>query len=71
MCFEGAMKAGQFGLVGSLLTGKELVLYNQATGELSNTDHAFGPPASAGVFAQVTPGMVLTFHDFVWHSDPL
>lgn len=38
----GALAARHFGLIGTVLTGKELVLYDQATGNLSNTDHAWG-----------------------------
>jgi Ca2+-binding RTX toxin-like protein len=59
---DGAMKAGQFGLAGGALTGKELVIYDPATGELSTTSHA----GTIGVFAVVTPGLALTFHDFEW-----
>ena len=59
---DGAMRAGQFGVEGGVLTGKELVIYNPATGELSTTSHTF----SVGVFAVVTPGLALTFHDFDW-----
>ncbi len=65
----GGLKAAQFGLVGSVLTGHELVLYDQATGDLSSTGHGGGPGGStAVVFAHVTPGMVLTFHDFEWFN---
>lgn len=56
--WPGDMRAEQFGIVGTTLTGKEQVLYHQDTGELTN---------SAGLnFAQVTPGLALTYHDFVW-----
>lgn len=63
----GVLKAGHFGLVGSVLTGRELVLYDQTTGELFNTDRAFAGPGSIGVFAHVTPGMILTHDDFAWY----
>ena len=52
------MKAAQFGLEGTALTGKEVVLYDQDTGIL--TDKA------GHVFASVTPGLALTYHDFIW-----
>jgi hypothetical protein len=52
------MKAAQFGLEGTALTGKEVVLYDQDTGML--TDKA------GHVFASVTPGLALTYHDFIW-----
>ncbi len=66
----GNMTAAQFGLVGGVLTGHELVLYDETTGDLSSTGHALGPGggSTAVVFAHVTPGMVLTFHDFEWFN---
>ena len=55
---SGDMSAAQFGIVGTALTGKERVLYDQDTGELTNRD--------GQIFAQVTPGLALTFNDFDW-----
>lgn len=56
----GQLKAGQFGIVGDVLTGRELVLYDQDSGNLSTP--------SGDVFAHVTPGTVLSYHDFSWYS---
>lgn len=55
---EGRIKVGQFGLTGAALTGREAVIYDQATGDLMTRDME--------VFAHVTPGTVLTFLDFEW-----
>lgn len=54
----GEINVGRFGLIGSALTGKERVLYDQDTGDLMTKDHE--------VFAHVTPGTVLTYQDFEW-----
>lgn len=56
---SGGIRAGQFGLVGTALTGREVVLYDQATGDITMKDHH--------VFAHVAPGLALTFHDFEWY----
>lgn len=55
---EGVLREAQFGLVGDVLTGKEYVVYDQATGDLMKR--------GGEVFAHVTPGTVLTFQDFEW-----
>jgi Ca2+-binding RTX toxin-like protein len=54
----GAMKEAQFALSDAVLTGTEKVLYDQDTGTLTNT--------AGQAFAQVTPGLALTYHDFIW-----
>jgi Ca2+-binding RTX toxin-like protein len=55
---EGILREARFGLAGLVLTGKEFVIYDQSTGDLSTRQGA--------VFAHVTPGTDLTFQDFEW-----
>lgn len=65
---DGTLRAAQFGVVGGVLTGKEAVLYDPATGDLSTTANGYLAPHDIGVFAHVTPGLTLTFHDFDWFN---
>lgn len=55
---EGVIKAARFGLIGSTLTGNELVLYDSATGNLMTSTQE--------VFAHVMPGTAVTYLDFEW-----
>ncbi|MBC7738267.1 MAG: hypothetical protein H7245_13860 [Candidatus Saccharibacteria bacterium] len=53
---EGVIKAAQFALIGEELTGKEIVLYDQDTGEVMTGNHS--------IFARVAADTILTYHDF-------
>ena len=55
---EGVLREAQFGFAGAGLTGKEVVVHDQATGDLIKR--------GGEVFAHVTPGTGLTFQDFEW-----
>ena len=58
-----------FGLFGAAdLTGRERVLYDPTTGNLFKTDTGHIGNGATSVFAHVTPGTALTFHDFVWFT---
>lgn len=55
---EGVIREARFGLAGASLTGSEVVVYDQATGNIMTRD--------GDVFAHVLAGTVLTYQDFEW-----